>query len=56
MAMLVFGVVSFGFMWLYYIFVNKRRAAGKEDHKIRGLTDEEVEELGDRSPRFVYIT
>lgn len=56
MSMLIFGVVTFGVMWLYYIFVNKRRAEGKEDHKIEGLSDSEVEELGDESPRFVFNT
>ncbi|KKY18312.1 putative retrograde regulation protein 2 [Diplodia seriata] len=31
-----------------------RRAAGKEDWKLAGLTPEQIEELGDRSPHFVY--
>lgn len=56
MSMLIFGVVSFGFMWMYYVFINKRRADGKEDHTIQGLSGSEIEELGDKSPRFVYVT
>lgn len=56
MGMLIFGVVSFLFMWIYYVIVNKRRADGKEDYKVQGLSDEEIDELGDRSPRFVYVT
>jgi hypothetical protein len=55
-AMVAFGVLSFGFMWGFYIAVNKRRAEGKENHKIVGMSDEEVEELGDDSPRFKYVT
>lgn len=43
-------------MWGYYTWVNKRRLQGKEDHKIAGMTDEEVKEMGDDSPRFVYVT
>ncbi|KAI6782784.1 putative MFS transporter [Emericellopsis cladophorae] len=35
-------------------WINKRRKAGKEDYKIEGMTDEDVNALGDRSPRFVY--
>ena len=54
--MVAFGTLSFGFMWVYYSFVNNRRAEGKEDPKIAGMSDEEVEELGDDSPRFTYVT
>lgn len=33
---------------------NSRRREGKEDTKIANMSDEEIEELGDASPRFVY--
>lgn len=56
MAMLIFGVVTISLVWVYYMIANKRRLDGKEDHKIQGLSDSEVEELGDKSPRFVYNT
>ncbi|KAJ5811672.1 MFS transporter [Penicillium riverlandense] len=49
--------VAFGLfvvMILYFSRVNKRRMEGKEDASIAGLTEEEVNELGDRSPRFIY--
>jgi hypothetical protein len=36
--------------------VNTRQKEGKEDHKIAGMTEEEVNELGDESPRFMYTT
>ncbi|KAJ5198174.1 uncharacterized protein N7498_007291 [Penicillium cinerascens] len=39
---------------LYFARVNKRRMEGKEDAKIAGLTEEVINELGDRSPRFMY--
>lgn len=34
--------------------LNKARREGKEDAKIEHMTEEEVEELGDASPRFFY--
>ncbi|KIW81661.1 hypothetical protein Z517_04687 [Fonsecaea pedrosoi CBS 271.37] len=56
LAMVAFGTLSFAFMWVYYSAVNKSRAAGKQDHKVAGLSDDEIEELGDNNPRFRYIT
>ena len=56
MALLALGVASFGSMWCYYLLKNKRRRAGKEDHRIGGLSDSEIEELGDKNPRFIYVT
>ena len=53
--MVAFGTLSLGFMSLYYAFVNKNRAAGKYDYKVVGMSDEEIEELGDDSPRFMYV-
>jgi cbb3-type cytochrome oxidase subunit 3 len=54
-ALLAFGIFFYGFMTLYLNHVNKRRREGKEDYKIAGLTDTEIEVLGDRSPRFMYM-
>lgn len=56
MAMLIFGVASFGLMLVYYIVINKRRREGKEDYRVEGLSESEIQELGDKSPRFIYIT
>jgi hypothetical protein len=54
-ALLGYGVFLYGFMSLYLNHVNQRRRDGKEDHKIVGMTDAEVEALGDRNPRFMYM-
>ncbi|ELR07981.1 hypothetical protein VC83_00036 [Pseudogymnoascus destructans] len=43
-------------MMFYYAKVNKDRAMGKEDWKIEGRNDAEIEDMGDRSPRYVYAT
>ncbi|KAL8927090.1 MAG: hypothetical protein Q9172_001512 [Xanthocarpia lactea] len=45
-----------GVLWSSMVDTNKKRAAGKEDWKISGLTEEEIDELGDRSPRYIYAT
>ena len=54
LAMVAFASVVYAFMWFYLSRVNARRARGDEDHKIQGMSEQEVKELGDDSPRFVY--
>jgi hypothetical protein len=41
-------------MTIYFESVNKKRLNGDEDGKVAGMSDEEVDELGDRSPRYIY--
>ncbi|KAK7887727.1 hypothetical protein LTR67_009630 [Exophiala xenobiotica] len=53
-GLLGFGSFLYGFASLYLHRVNKRRMEGKEDHKVAGMTDHEIDALGDESPRFVY--
>ncbi|KIW29788.1 uncharacterized protein PV07_05576 [Cladophialophora immunda] len=53
-ALLASGIFFYGFMTLYLGFINKRRREGKEDYKIVGMGDAEIDALGDRSPRFMY--
>ena len=55
-AVLAVSVVMDLILWWYMVRTNKRRKAGKEDYKIVGMTDEEVNELGDQSPRYIYAT
>ncbi|KAK5072763.1 hypothetical protein LTR64_000831 [Lithohypha guttulata] len=54
LAMVAMAVVVYAILWFYFSNANKRRAAGKEDWKAEGKTEEEVAEMGDRSPRFIY--
>ncbi|KAJ5557123.1 hypothetical protein N7494_001038 [Penicillium frequentans] len=51
-----FAGVLYGVMWICLHLINKRREQGLEDDKIAGLTEEEIQELGDRNPRFHYST
>ncbi|KAL0471107.1 major facilitator superfamily domain-containing protein [Neurospora intermedia] len=47
------GVVCLSiFGILYCAWENRARAAGKRDHRLEGLTEEEQEQLGNRHPRF----
>ncbi|KAL1601694.1 hypothetical protein SLS60_006609 [Paraconiothyrium brasiliense] len=54
LSMVAFASIVYAFMWFYFSHVNARRSRGEEDHKIQGMSDDEIKELGDDSPRFVY--
>ena len=54
MAMLAMALVIYIVMWFWFRNATKRRAAGREDWKAEGKSEEEVAELGDASPRFIY--
>ncbi len=41
-------------MGIYFAARNKSRRAGKEDAKIAGKTEEEIAEMGDESPRYMF--
>jgi hypothetical protein len=42
--------------WRYCSWENKQRDLGKRDHRLDGLTQEEIEDLGHRHPRFRYAS
>lgn len=48
------GAVIYIFMSLYFFKRNKARQAGKEDSVMAGKSEEEVAEMGDENPRFVF--
>jgi hypothetical protein len=50
---IVFFLAIFGI--LYCAWENKQRAAGKRDHRLAGLTEEQQVHLGSRHPAFRYI-
>lgn len=51
-----FGVISFGIVWAYYLYENKQRRSGRREALADGRTEEELKELGDKSPRFIFVT
>jgi hypothetical protein len=52
--MVAFASIIYGFMWFYFTKRNSRRSAGLENKKIEGKTEEEIAEMGDKSPRFAF--
>ena len=56
LAMVAFCIVCLGVLWFTFARINKRRDNGEEDHLIAGMSEEEIAELGDESPRFRYTT
>ncbi|KAF2738306.1 MFS general substrate transporter [Polyplosphaeria fusca] len=56
MAMVAWAIVVYVVMWWHFAKVNARRERGEEDHRVQGMSDEEIAELGDDSPRFYYTT
>jgi hypothetical protein len=54
MAMVAMSAVIYLVMWAWFRRQNSRKLAGKDDHKIQGMTEEEAEELGEHNPRFIY--
>ena len=54
MGLVAMSSVIYIFFLFYFRYQNKRRAAGKLDYKTQGMTEEEVDELGEDNPRFRY--
>ncbi|KAJ5502733.1 Major facilitator superfamily domain general substrate transporter [Penicillium fimorum] len=54
LGMVAFAGLVYGGMWVAYRFINKRRAQGLEDEKISSLSEQDIQEMGDRNPRFLY--
>ncbi|KAL2834628.1 major facilitator superfamily domain-containing protein [Aspergillus pseudoustus] len=56
LAMGAFGVISFGTVWAYYLYENTQRRSGRREALVDGRTEEDLKELGDKSPRFIFVT
>lgn len=54
LAMVGMANVIFAFMSWYLSRQNERRRRGDEDAKVANMSEDEIVELGDESPRFVY--
>lgn len=52
--MVAMAGVIYAFTTVYFRRRNKSRAAGDDDHTVVGMSEEEIAELGDENPRFVY--
>jgi len=54
MALVALGSVLYLIMYLYFARENRAREAGRRDEKIEGLNENEILDLGDENPRFVF--
>ncbi|QRW22802.1 major facilitator superfamily transporter [Rhizoctonia solani] len=55
LAMVAFASAVYAVLAVVYSRINARRSTGKEDYKLAGKTDEEVDAMGDESPRFRWV-
>ena len=54
LSLVAFAVLVYASMSMVLSRENCRRQEGKEDARVANMSDEEIEELGDASPRFRY--
>lgn len=54
LGLVAFATVLYSLLSFFLARENRLRREGKEDYKIERMTDEEIEEIGDKSPRFLY--
>ena len=55
-ALLAVSALVSAVLWCSMARANKRRRAGDEDDKVLDMTEEQMDELGDDSPRYIYAT
>lgn len=53
-GMLGSSLATWVILHMYFESQNRKRLAGEKDHLIGGMSDEEIAELGDKSPRCMY--
>jgi hypothetical protein len=54
LGLVLFAGLVFLTMMFYFMRRNKARQNGEEDHLIEGMAEDEIAELGDENPRFVF--
>jgi hypothetical protein len=54
MALVAVSCVVYTLMFFYFSRENKRRERGDYDHKIEGMSEDEIVALGDENPRFRF--
>ncbi|KAB5542398.1 major facilitator superfamily transporter [Coniochaeta sp. 2T2.1] len=54
LSMVGMATLIYGFMWFWFDRENGRRATGEMEARHERLSDDELAELGDESPHFVY--
>ncbi|KAL1586823.1 hypothetical protein WHR41_04622 [Cladosporium halotolerans] len=54
MGMVAMSAIIYLLLWAWFRNQNRKKASGKEDYKIEGMSDDEAQELGEHNPRFIY--
>ncbi|KAL2450872.1 putative transporter [Exophiala dermatitidis] len=54
LAMVAMAAVIYTIMSIYFVTRNKHRRTGGEESNIAGKSEEEIAEMGDENPRFVF--
>lgn len=54
LGLVALATLLYGCLSLYFAERNAGRREGREDHKMSGKSEEEIAEMGDESPKFVY--
>jgi hypothetical protein len=55
-GLLALGISIYIALHFYFRMKNKRKLSGKEDWRIEGKTEEEIAEMGEDNPRYLYTT
>ncbi|TQV99325.1 high-affinity nicotinic acid transporter [Cordyceps javanica] len=55
LSMVAMGTLIYGLLWAWYRRENERRAAGAVKEKYQNMSDDELRELGDESPHYIYM-
>lgn len=53
-GLLVLGIALYTALHFYFRMANKRKLSGKEDWRMEGKTEEEIAEMGEDNPRYLY--
>ena len=53
-GLLVLGVILYTSLHFWYRNQNNRKVEGKEDYRMEGLSEQEINELGEHNPRYLY--
>jgi MFS family permease len=56
LGMVSFAMMIYAFMWWFFNRENKKRINGERDARIEDLSEEEIADLGDENPKFLYST
>ncbi|KAF4121438.1 nicotinic acid transporter [Geosmithia morbida] len=54
MSLVTMSAIIYLLFWAFFRNKNKRKMEGKEDWRVLGMAEEEIEEMGEDNPRFMY--